>query len=326
MNNRRRRPLSLGYLRAFEAVARTLGFGTAAAELHLTQSAISRQIKQLEDELGAPLFVRGTRHVQLAPDGQALLRVVEPWLQRLDAGVQRIRQSRSRPRISITTFASFASMWLLSRIEAFQREHPDIDIRVSADDVLLDLDEPELDLALRCCLRPPPGATALALFGETLTPVVSRSLLERIEAGSAPPLAAPADLARHTLIDDEHCPVDYPTWRHWFEQKRQGEPQPARWLYLDFTYQQIQAALAGQGVALARVPLIYEALQRGDLIEPFGPEWRSSSRHGYWMVLSPAGETRPEVRAFADWLEAQAALTRAAIEATAAAPVLVAAG
>ncbi len=313
---RRRRPLSLGYLRAFEAVARTLGFGTAAAELHLTQSAISRQIKRLEDELGAPLFVRGTRHVQLAPDGQALRRVVEPWLQRLDAGVQSIRQSRDRPRISITTFASFASMWLLPRIEAFQREHPDIDIRVSADDALLDLDEPELDLALRCCLRPPPGATALALFGETLTPVVSRGLAERIEGGSAPQLAAPPDLARHTLIDGEHGTIDYPTWRHWLELKGQGELQPARWLYLDFTYQQIQAALAGQGVALARVPLVYEALQRGELVEPFGADGRSSARHGYWMVLSPSGEARPEVRAFADWVGAQAALTREAIGVT----------
>src|SRR4051794_33099486 len=158
MTAQSRRPLSLGNLRAFEAVARTLNFGAAARELHLTQSAISRQIKGLEDELGTPLFVRGTRHVQISADGQALLRSVEPWLAKLDTTVQHIRRTRSRRRVSVTTFASFGSLWLLPRIEAFQRDHPDIDIRVSAQDALADLEDPELDLALRYCSprsRPP---------------------------------------------------------------------------------------------------------------------------------------------------------------------------
>ena len=107
-----RRPLSLTNLRAFEAVARLLSFGAAAEELHLTQSAISRQIKSLEDELGAALFVRGTRSVQISPDGQTLLRAVEPWLAKLDGSVQQIRRSRSRRRVSVATFASFGSLWL----------------------------------------------------------------------------------------------------------------------------------------------------------------------------------------------------------------------
>src|SRR5664279_444132 len=185
MNARSSRPLSLGNLRAFEAVARRLSFGAAAEELHVTQSAISRQIKGLEDELGAPLFLRGTRHVQVAPDGLVLLRAVEPWLAKLDASVQQIRRSRSRRRVSVTTFASFGSLWLLPRIEAFQREHPDIDIRVSAHDALVDLDDPELDLALRYCspAQMPPGG--VHLFDETLTPAVSRGLWEKIRSGQA---------------------------------------------------------------------------------------------------------------------------------------------
>ncbi|MDQ6638263.1 MAG: LysR family transcriptional regulator, partial [Pseudomonadota bacterium] len=159
MSARSRRPLSLTHLRAFEAVARTLNFGAAADELHVTQSAVSRQIKGLEDELGAQLFVRGTRHVQITPDGQALLRTVEPLLAKLDTSVQHIRRSRSRQRVSVTTFASFGSLWLLPRIEAFQRSHPDIDLRVSAHDAIADLDDPELDLALRYCspAQAPPG-------------------------------------------------------------------------------------------------------------------------------------------------------------------------
>ena len=149
MNERFRRALSLGSLRAFEAVARRLSFSAAAAELFVTQSAISRQIKGLEDELGAPLFVRGTRSVEVTQSGQSLLRAVEAGLPKIDAAVRQIRQTRSRQRVSVTTFASFGSLWLLPRIEAFQREHPDIDIRVSAGDAIADLDDPELDLALR---------------------------------------------------------------------------------------------------------------------------------------------------------------------------------
>src|SRR5947207_14659864 len=113
MNTVRQRPLSLGSLRAFEAVARRLSFSEAADELHVTQSAVSRQIKGLEDELGAQLFVRGTRHVQISPDGHALLRVVEPMLGKLDSTVQTIRRARGRQRVSVTTFASFGPLWLL---------------------------------------------------------------------------------------------------------------------------------------------------------------------------------------------------------------------
>lgn len=315
MNNPRRRPLSLGHLRAFEAVARRLSFSEAAEELFVTQSAISRQIKGLEDELGAPLFLRGTRHVELTQEGTLLLRNVEPFLSRLDASVRQIRDHRSRRRVNVSTFASFASLWLLPRIEAFQRQHPDIDIRVSAHDALADLDDPELDLALRYCSPAQAPAGARHLFGEVLTPVVSRQLLEQIRSSQAPPLARAADLAQHTLAeeDDNKASTEYLSWRHWLAQ--QGEPglQPRRWLYLNFTYQQVQAALAGQGVALARLALVFEALARGELVEPFGPAGRTTSPYAYWLIEGPGGRGRTEVRQFCAWVEDQAALTRAAI-------------
>jgi LysR family glycine cleavage system transcriptional activator len=315
MNSPRHRPLSLGNLRAFEAVARLLNFSEAADELHLTQSAVSRQIKVLEDELGAPLFLRGTRHVEITPDGQTLLRCVEPWLARLDAGVRQVRYKRSRRRVSVTTFASFASMWLLPHLEAFQHQHPDIDIRVSAHDTLADLDDPELDVALRYCSPAQAPSGALRLFGETLTPVVSRRLFEQMQAGEVPAIAVPADLARHTLAeeDDNRASTEFLSWRHWLG--TQGLPglQPRRWIYLNFTYQQVQAALAGQGVALARVALVFEALQRGELVEPFGPAGRITSPYAYWLVVSPGSRARPEVKQFCAWVQQQAALTRAAI-------------
>ncbi|MBS0448820.1 MAG: LysR family transcriptional regulator [Proteobacteria bacterium] len=309
------RPLSLSNLRAFEAVARHLNFSAAADELHITQSAISRQIKGLEDELGAPLFVRGTRHVEITPDGQVLLRAVEPSLARVDASVRQIRQTRSRRRVSVTTFASFGSLWLLPRIEAFQRRYPDIDIRVSAGDLLADLDDPELDLALRYVNPAQAPAGAVLLFDEMLTPVVSRSLYEQIRAGAAPALATPADLAQHTLAeeDDSRASTEYLSWRHWLTQNGEPALQPRRWLYLNYTYQQVQAALAGQGVALARVPLVFEALQRGELVEPFGAQGRIGSPYSYWMITAAASRARPEVNQFCAWVEEQAQATRDAM-------------
>ena len=315
MNIRSSRPLSLSHLRAFEAVARRLSFSAAADELFVTQSAISRQIKGLETELGAALFVRGTRHVEMTQSGQMLLRAVETGLQKIDASVRQIRQVRSRKRVSVTTFASFGSLWLLPRIEAFQRLHPDIDIRVSAADVIADLDDPELDLALRYCSPAQAPAGAVRLFGEVLTPVVSRSLAEQIRRGEAPPLSTAADLVQHTLAeeDDTKSSTEYLSWRRWLRLNGQPALQPKRWLYLNFTYQQVQAALAGHGVALARVALVFEALQRGELVEPFGPAGRVDSPYMYWLVAAPASRTRPEVKQFCDWVLDHAALTRQAI-------------
>ncbi|MEO6408487.1 MAG: LysR family transcriptional regulator [Burkholderiaceae bacterium] len=315
MNVPSQRKLSLAPLRAFEAVARRLSFSAAADELHLTQSAISRQIKGLEDELGSALFARGTRHVEITPDGQALRRSVEPWLTQLDASVRQIRQVRSRRRVSLTTFASFASLWLLPRLEAFQRVRPDIDIRISAHDVLAELDDPELDLALRYVGpdQTPPGA--VRLFGEVLTPVVSRTLMEQTRSGSAPPLRVPADLALHTLAeeDDGRPSAQFLSWRHWLAQNGLPTLQPQRWLYLNFTYQQVQAALAGHGVALARMALVADTLRSGELVEPFGPAGRIPSPFVYWLAVFEASRPRAEVGEFRRWIEAQAALTRAAI-------------
>ena len=315
MGSTTRRPLSLTNLRAFEAVARRLSFSEAAAELFVTQSAISRQIKGLEDELGAALFVRGTRHVEITQSGQMLLRAVEASLPKIDASVRHIRAARSRKRVSVTTFASFGSLWLLPRIEAFQRDHPDIDIRVSAADAIADLDDPELDLALRYCSPAQAPASAIRLFGEVLTPVVSRSLAEQIRLGIAPQLAKPEDLAQHTLAeeDDTKTSTEYLSWRRWLSEHDQPGLQPKRWLYLNFTYQQVQAALAGHGVALARVALVFEALQRGELVEPFGAEGRMASPYLYWLVVAPRSRARPEVVQFCHWVLAQAADTRKAV-------------
>jgi LysR family glycine cleavage system transcriptional activator len=253
--------------------------------------------------------------VQITPDGQTLLRAVEPLLAKLDTSVQHIRRARSRRRVSVTTFASFGSLWLLPRIEAFQRSHPDIDIRVSAHDALADLDDPELDLALRYCSPAQAPAGGVHLFDETLTPAVSRSLWEQITRGASPPLASPADLVHQTLLeeDDDRASTEFLSWRHWLASRGHAALEPRRWLYLNYTYQQVQAALAGHGVALARVPLVLEALHRGELVEPFGESGRIKSPFSYWMLIAPGSKSRPEVAQFTRWVEDEAAATRAAV-------------
>ncbi len=311
MNPARHRPLAVGPLRTFEAVARLLSFRAAAEELHLTQPAISRQIKALEDELGAALFLRGTRHVEITGAGHQLLRNVDPLLTRLDSTVRQIRSAQRRQPVGVTTFASFASMWLLPRLQAFQAVHPQADIRISANDTMAEFDDPEIDLALRHCHPDdaPPGS--VRLFDEVLTPVASPALLQRL------PLRTAADLAQHTLLEeDDHKPsAEYVSWQHWLRVHAPARLEPRSWLHLNFTYQRIQAALAGQGVALARVPLTTEAIQNGDLVEPFGEAGRVVSPFAYWLVRWPQRQQRPVLAAFEDWLLAQADATRAAVRA-----------
>ncbi|MBI3369989.1 MAG: LysR family transcriptional regulator, partial [Burkholderiales bacterium] len=173
MNQTPRRPLSLDGLRGFEAVARRLSFSAAAEELHLTQPAISRQIKALEEEVGASLFNRGTRRVELTAAGVALQQAVVPSLERIDRTVRQLRVASGRRHVNLSTFASFATLWLMPRLAAFQQAHPDIDIRISASDKLIELDDPEVDLLLRYDFAANVPHDAEPLFGEVLTPVAS---------------------------------------------------------------------------------------------------------------------------------------------------------
>ena len=306
----RSRPISAGHLRAFDAVARHLNFRAASEEMALTQSAVSRQIQSLEEEVGVSLFLRHTRAVELTGAGAQLLLAVTQALPRVDAAVRQIRQNAGRKSVSLTTFASFASMWLIPRLEQFQRDHPEIDIRIDASDASVDLDIADVDLALRYGPVASMPTTAIRLFGEQLTPVASPWLLK-----SNPPLKQPADLAQFALIEagDAHrTHLEWLTWRRWFDEQHQTKLVPRRWLYFNYAYQMVQAALTGQGVVLARLPMVAESLANGDLIEPL-PNLRMESPHAYWLIIGPRNAQRPEIKAFCDWLLAQAKATRQTI-------------
>ena len=303
----RTRPIIAGHLRAFEAVARHLNFRAASEELSVTQSAVSRQIQALEDDVGASLFLRHTRAVELTSAGALLLVAVSRALPQIDGAVRQIRQSAGRKSVSITTFASFASMWLIPRMEVFQRDNPDIDIRIDASDVAVDLDVADIDLAIRYGPAAAMPSSAIRMFGEQLAPVISPWLLK-----SNPRIKKPEDLAQFSLIEagDAHrTHLEWLTWRRWFDEQHLTQLQPKRWLYFNYAYQMTQAALAGQGVVLARMPLIAENLARGDLIEVL-PETRMDSPMAYWLLIGPRSNSRPEIRAFCDWLQTQAQATR----------------
>ncbi|GAA6143158.1 LysR substrate-binding domain-containing protein [Hydrogenophaga sp. 5NK40-0174] len=323
----RTRPIGAGHLRAFEAVARHLNFRAAAEELALTQSAVSRQIQSLEDEVGSPLFLRHTRSVELTSAGVLLLRAVGWSLERVDTAVNQIRQSAGRRSVAITTWASFASMWLIPRLEMFQREHPDIDLRIDASDSAVDLATADVDVALRYTIPENVPQGAVRLFGEQLTPVASPWLLretaiEKVE-----------DLAKVTLIEAGDAyrtrVLEWLSWQRWIDefasdkdadktagkgsrQRSKSKLSPKRWLYLNYAHQIVQAALTGQGMALARLPLVAESLANGDLIEPL-PHTRVNSPLAYWMIPTQRSLQRPEVKAFCDWMRTQAGLTREAI-------------
>lgn len=308
MNSPNRRPLSLDGLRAFEAVARRLSFSAAADELHLTQSAISRQIKSLEGETGAQLFNRGTRKVELTAAGDMLRQAVVPALEGIDRTVRQIRVVQGRRAVRLSTFASFATLWLLPRLAGFQQQHPDIDIRISATDVLAEMDDPELDLVLRYNFAEQVPAGAEPMFGELLTPVASPWLVQQAAQGQLPPLRSAADLTGHALLEeDDRLPSSGGlSWRRWLQRKGQPGLEPRRWIYLNYTHQQVQGALAGQGVALARMALVHEQLTRGELVEPFGPAGRMAAPASYWLIPLPGARLRPELRDFIAWVRGEA--------------------
>lgn len=315
MNKQNLRPLAVGSLRTFESLARHLNFRACGEELHVTQSAVSRQIRALEEEVGTPLFVRGTRHVAITEAGTQLLRAVLPLLERLDTTVRQIRYAGGRKSVSVTTFASFATLWLIPRLDGFQKLYPDIDIRIAAVDAIAHPDDSSIDLALRHCLPAAAPLGAQRLFGEVLTPMVGASLAAKAATKKGPRLRTPSDLTVHTLLEEinSHKASGEFSWRKWLHWCGQPTLEPQRWITMNFTHQQIQAALSGQGVALARLALVTEPLANGELVEPFGTDLRLRSPFCYWLVAWPGVEQREEVRAFIAWVLREAEKTSLSI-------------
>lgn len=299
---------SLDFLRGFEAAGRLGSFTRAAEELFLTQSALSRQVKALEDALGTPLFVRKHRALALTPEGAAFHLDVTQTLRALASAADAVSERVREPGLTLTTTVSFASLWLIPRLPAFRAQHPAIDVYVSADDRTVDLDRGEVDVAIRYLGENAPP-DAVRLFGERMLPVVS----PRVARDPQTPLRKPADLRHHVLLhlDDPDGSIPWLNWSTWLAAN--GEPllKPAGSLRFSLYDQVIQATLGGQGVALGRLPIIGELLASGQLAAPF-PK-RYDSQRSYYVLIAPHARGRPDVAAFVAFMREEAAKASAGL-------------
>jgi LysR family transcriptional regulator, glycine cleavage system transcriptional activator len=293
---------SLDLLKGFEAAARLLSFTKAGEELYLSQSAVSRQIQELEEQLGVRLFERRHRALALTEAGQTLYPAAAQALATMRAVTMRLRAGRGRQTLAVTTTHSFASLWLIPRLAGFTRAHPELDVRISAETRVLDLERDGLDLAIRHGPAQMVGTHALRLFGERVFPVCSPKLL----GDPKKPLREPADLRHHVLLqyDDPDGRHPWMHWKTWLEVERLTDLRPAGSLVFSGYDQIIPAAVAGHGVALGRSPLVRKMIAAGQLVAPF-PRSADPAR-AYYAIVSKNSAGRPEVAAFVNWLKEEA--------------------
>lgn len=310
---RRYRLPPLDPLVAFEAAARHLSFTRAADELALTQSAVSRQIQQLEGALGVALFQRLHRALALTEAGRELGAATTSALQQLHNASERLGARSLRRTVVVTTTPGFAGLWLIPRLGGFTAGHPEVDVRISATYQLADLERDGVDLAVRYCApESVVGADAVKLFGETVMPLCSPQLL----ADRARPLEKPADLRHHVLLHSTTGGRAHTAdWQLWLRAMQLDDLQPAGTLHFELYDQMIQAAIDGHGVVLGRLPLVTRLLKAGRLVAPFSR--KVASPLGYHLLRSAASARKPEVQQFADWLRAEARVSASETAATA---------
>ncbi len=296
------RPIGLSALRGFEASVRRMSFTLAAAELNLTQSSISRQVAELERQIGTALFARQTRSLALTASGQRFYQATHQALKQIDRAVADIRGPRNSERVTVTTYASFASLWLVPRLTAFQRENPQIEIRIDAGDRFIDIEAEGVDLAIRWTRAASLPHAALRLMDEEVVPALSPLLLER--QGVA--LNQPHDLFHFPLLelDDSMPTANASTWGRWFPFAGVRAPPPPPRLMFTFIDQSVQAAVRGQGVVLARTPFIDDLLASGDLIAPF-PKLRMPTGYQYGLISNSQTCDTPHVAAFCRWVRSE---------------------
>jgi LysR family glycine cleavage system transcriptional activator len=303
----------LDALRGFAAVARRMSITQAADDLCLTQSAVSRQIQSLEAHFGTPLFLRRHRAITLTDAGKRLATIVTPWLEQLAQYNRMVRRQDRLRSVTITASIGVTSLYILPRLGAFHDAHPDIDVRVSANNRILDMRREGIDLAFRYARQSdvPPGS--VKLFDEKVLPVASPAVAQRA-------FRNPRALLEEMLLEyDEHA-VPWLRWSDWLSAAGLANAKPRAYLQCNQYDQLVQAALDGRGVALGRVALVLPMLRDGRLVALPASELGRSD-YAYWLVDAGPG-ARPEVQAFRDWIigevtataQAMAALTDAAAE------------
>lgn len=293
---------SLNALRAFEASARQRSFSRAAEELHVTPAAISHQIKGLEEFLGAGLFRRAKGTLMLTEAGQRLLPGVRKGFDAFREAMENFGVYDKTGPLNVTMTPSIAAKWLIPRLEHFNRQHPEIDIRITTTLEMIDYVREGVEIGIRYGRGNYPGLVTELLLTSEVSPVCSPQLL----AGSKP-LKRPEDLAHFTLLHDESPLHDetHPYWAMWLRAAGVGDVDATHGLRFDNASSSLSAAIEGVGVALGRSALVDKDIAAGRLVRPF--ELRLPSEFGYYVVYPEQNLKRAKVAVFRDWLFAEVA-------------------
>lgn len=291
----------LNSLRAFEVAARHMSISQAASELRVTPAAISHQIRLLEDHVGLPLFVRNGRGLALTDAGAAGLRDLREGFARLSAAMDAIDSLGEAGVLSVSVAPSFASKWLLPRLELFQAAHPEIDVHVAASMQLSDFMKDGIDVAIRYGAGRYTDVSVELLLNESVVPVCSPEYL--VQHG---PFYLPTDLTEATLLHDDSPDNDpsCPNWEMWLSAAGAPNIDSARGPRFNQSSLVIEAAALGRGVALAKTALAARDLRQGRLVQPFSSAVKVD--FAYYMVAPRAKLNLPKVSYFIDWLRSEA--------------------
>jgi LysR family glycine cleavage system transcriptional activator len=291
----------LSALRAFEAAARLTSFSKAADELNVTPAAISHQIHALEQDLGVRLFNRLNRSVELTASARVLLPGLSDAFAGIQASVRRLRAHNDTGTLTVTASPSFAAKWLVVRLNRFQERWPDVDVRISATDNVIDLTAGDFDIAIRYGSGRYPGLEVEPLLKNEVFPACSQRLLE-----NGPPLRTPDDLRRHALIHDQAVDRDplAPSWPMWLKAAGVTSFSGTSGITFSASYLALDAAIAGHGVVLATSTIAAADLAAGRLVRLFS--LALPDLFAYYIVTAPGALERAKVKAFRNWLRQEA--------------------
>lgn len=304
----RRRLPPLNALRAFEAAARHLNFSRAADELSVTPGAVSQQIQNLEDYVGAALFKRTPKGLLLTDAAQTALPALREAFDRLAEAASLLTAAVDGRRLTLTAAPSFAAKWLVPRLGKFEEAHPQVDVWLSAGMDVVDFATGEVDLAIRYGSGRYPGLEVTRLLSETVIPLASPELL------ASNPLNDPADLANHILLHDGSPDADdsCPDWSMWLAARGIKKVDGARGPRFNQSSMVIEAAVNGRGVALAKQTLAQADIDAGRLVAPL--QIPTAVDFAYYVVHPKTKGRLPQVKAFVSWIQAEAAAHEAALQ------------
>lgn len=289
---------SLDLIRGFVAVGRRMSITLAAQDLCLTQSAVSRQVHALEEQLGTPLLLRGYRSIRFTAAGERLFRSADGAVQQLQDVLGELRAGEAPQPVTLTATIGVTGLWLLPRLSRFQQQHPGIDLRVSANNRVAAMRHDGIDLAIRYTTASAVPEGSQRLFGESVAPVAHPALAACLAApGTRPPLLE--------FEDPEHPWLQWAGWRPWLDRIGQPAKRAAGVLRFNQYDQVIQAALDGQGLALGRLELIQPLVDAGRLQVLAPARQMAQAEHAYWLVFASASP-RADVRRVAEWIAAEA--------------------